>query len=204
MAEKTRRNPRQARSQATVEAILDAAFQILETRGLSRLTTNHIAERAGVSVGTLYQYFADKDAVLAAMGQRQAEALREQVTQILLASPERGSMRAIVQAVLRGTEGSPETRAVLSEALFRARGQSVLSEQHLLFLSAVRGQQALDYALGKESAFILTHTVICLARAAGAEPELGLDLAVLEDQLVLMLESYLLALASQPREVRRD
>ena len=63
MTEKKRRNPKQARAQATVDAILEATFHILETDGLAQLTTNGIAERAGVSIGTLYQYFSDRDEI---------------------------------------------------------------------------------------------------------------------------------------------
>jgi len=61
--EKKVRRPRQARSKATVEAILEAAAQVLRRDGLENCTTARIAERAGVSVGTLYQYFPNKEAV---------------------------------------------------------------------------------------------------------------------------------------------
>jgi AcrR family transcriptional regulator len=199
VTERSRRSPKQPRAQATVEAILEAAFQVLEARGAAGLTTNHVAERAGVSIGTLYQYFADKEAILAAMGQRHAEALRERITSILLASPARGRVRAIVQAVLHGIEGSPGTRLALSEALFRTRGEAALSEQHLALLAALDGRREFDFVLGKESAFILTHAVIGLARAAAAEPELELDGAALEDELVLLMESYLAALAARAK-----
>ncbi|WP_274424926.1 TetR/AcrR family transcriptional regulator [Chelativorans sp. YIM 93263] len=60
-----RKTPRQSRSQATYVAVLEGAARILETEGGHRLTTNHVAERAGVSVGTLYQYFPGKEAILA-------------------------------------------------------------------------------------------------------------------------------------------
>jgi AcrR family transcriptional regulator len=70
-----RRSPRQSRSRATWEAIVEAAAQILERRGPAALNTNAIAERAGVSVGSLYQYFPDKHAVLAAAARRELEAL---------------------------------------------------------------------------------------------------------------------------------
>ena len=62
-AEKKVRKPRQARSKATVEAILEAAAQVLRRDGLEGCTTARIAKRAGVSVGTLYQYFPNKEAV---------------------------------------------------------------------------------------------------------------------------------------------
>ena len=67
-----RRNPRQARAQATCEAILEAASQILERDGAVGFNTNAVAERAGVSIGTLYQYFPDKTAILLAAAEREA------------------------------------------------------------------------------------------------------------------------------------
>ncbi|MEJ5064957.1 TetR/AcrR family transcriptional regulator [Erwinia sp. MYb375] len=70
-----RKQPRQARSQATVEVILEATIQVLLAEGLPRLTTIRVAERAGVSVGTLYQYFPQKQALLFALLQRHLERL---------------------------------------------------------------------------------------------------------------------------------
>ncbi len=65
-----RRSPKQARSRATWEAIVEAASQILERHGPDALNTNDVAERAGVSIGTLYQYFPDKQAILLAAAKR--------------------------------------------------------------------------------------------------------------------------------------
>ena len=197
MTEKKRRNPKQARAQATVGAVLEAAFQILEEDGEARLTTNLIAERAGVSIGTLYQYFEDREAILAAMGQRQAEATREGITSIILESPETGSVRAIVKAIMSGIAGSPATRIALSDALFRTRGESVLSEQHAMFFDSLSGRREFGFEMTKETAFVLTHAVICLLRSAAAEPELELAPEALEDELVLLMDSYLAAKAAQ-------
>lgn len=59
-----RKTPRQSRSQATCAAIVEAAARILETQGSQGLTTNHVAQLAGVSVGSLYQYFPGKEAIM--------------------------------------------------------------------------------------------------------------------------------------------
>lgn len=61
------RKPRQQRSKATVDAILEAGFICVATRGISGTTTRHIADIAGISVGSLYEYFENKEAVFDAM-----------------------------------------------------------------------------------------------------------------------------------------
>ena len=193
MPEKKRRNPKQARSQATVDAILEATFHILETQGQAKLTTNLISERAGVSIGTLYQYFSDRDAILATMGQRQAEAIREEITRIMIEEPE-GGARPVIKALMHGLQGSAETRIILGDALIRARGERVVSDHHNAFLESLKEREELSFSFGREAAFVLTHTVVCLLRAAAAEPELGLQAGPLEDELVLLIESYLAAL----------
>lgn len=65
-----RKTPQQSRSVATVEAIHDATIQVLLKSGANRLTTVRVAQRAGVSVGTLYQYFPNKQALLFAALER--------------------------------------------------------------------------------------------------------------------------------------
>lgn len=62
-----RKMPRQGRAWQTVRTIFEATFQLLQRHGENRLTTNHVAERAGFSVGTLYQYFPSMDSILLAM-----------------------------------------------------------------------------------------------------------------------------------------
>lgn len=68
--ETKRKTPRQARARATVDAILFAAAHILKTDGQSGFTTNRIAEVAGVSIGSLYQYFPNKQAIVDALRER--------------------------------------------------------------------------------------------------------------------------------------
>ncbi len=70
-----RRSPRQARSQATVAVIVDAAARVLGQRGWAGLTTNHVAQVAGVSIGSLYQYFPDKLALVEAVKHRHFEVV---------------------------------------------------------------------------------------------------------------------------------
>lgn len=81
MALVARKQPVQPRALATVEAILSAAAGILETEGPTRLTTNAVAAQAGVSIGSLYQYFPNKQALTAALIERSSGSLEKSVVQ---------------------------------------------------------------------------------------------------------------------------
>ncbi|MFC3712705.1 TetR/AcrR family transcriptional regulator [Sphingoaurantiacus capsulatus] len=81
MALAARKMPVQPRAQATVEAILAAAAGILEREGPTRLTTNAVAAQAGVSIGSLYQYFPNKQALTAALIERSSGSLETSVVQ---------------------------------------------------------------------------------------------------------------------------
>lgn len=74
-----RKVPRQARSTATVDAVFEATIQVLVAEGPRRLTTTKVAKRAGVSVGTMYQYFPHKRALFYALNERYLEALAVKV-----------------------------------------------------------------------------------------------------------------------------
>jgi AcrR family transcriptional regulator len=103
MALNQRKTPRQARSQATIDAIIEAAAQLIGHEGLDGFNTNAVADRAGVSIGSLYQYFPNKDAIMAALIRR-TQAERAQALAAVLAQPHKGItdlVRAIVQAVTR-------------------------------------------------------------------------------------------------------
>jgi len=95
-----RKQPAQQRSTVTVNAVLDAAARILEQRGFGGYTTNAIAERAGVSIGSFYQYFPNKDAVSVALIERETALLLSDVAAIhSMQDYESGLMHMIRSAV---------------------------------------------------------------------------------------------------------
>jgi AcrR family transcriptional regulator len=79
----SRRKPTQARARLTIETIFEATARIIERHGAGAVNTNAIAERAGVSVGTLYEYFPNKEAVLIAMARRQLGEDEREIAKVL-------------------------------------------------------------------------------------------------------------------------
>jgi AcrR family transcriptional regulator len=97
-----RKQPRQARSQATVNAVLEATTQVLDREGLDAATTTRIAEVAGVSIGTLYQYFSHRDAIFDALQDREFERAVALMQGVLSEGNLVRSPRETVTAVVRG------------------------------------------------------------------------------------------------------
>jgi len=111
-----RKSPVQARSAVTVDAILEATIQVLLSDGLQQLTTIRVAERAGASVGTLYQYFPHKQALLFAVLHRHHLKVEQTLTQTAAAShhkPLATMMAAVIDAFLQAKTGRvDEARAM--------------------------------------------------------------------------------------------
>lgn len=118
---KARKKPRQARSTTTVEAIFEATIQVLLSEGIHRLTTTRVAERAGVSVGTMYQYFPHKQALLYALNERYLDLLAERMERTCLEHhgvPTALMIEALVNAYWDAkTERSDVTRVLYQSAV---------------------------------------------------------------------------------------
>src|SRR5207244_12541414 len=126
-AEIKRRIPRQQRANETIAAILEAAAQILEAGGLAAFTTNAVAERAGVSIGTLYQYFSDKNAVLLALAQQEMKRALGDVAQALQGDGDgtvEGRVRAMVRAMVHAFRGRARARKAVMQAIL-AQGMAI-------------------------------------------------------------------------------
>ena len=106
MDTKPRKLPRQSRAKATVEAIVEATAQILVKEGYGKFTTAHVAARAGVSIGTLYQYFPNKNALAAAVVDRCCEDFLKSFERTL-ASQRHGTLAETIQAIVNDNLASP-------------------------------------------------------------------------------------------------
>jgi|WetSurMetagenome_2_1015567.scaffolds.fasta_scaffold17339_10 AcrR family transcriptional regulator len=111
-----RKRPIQKRSMTTVAAILEGAAQVLERRGIDAFTTNAIAEQAGVSIGTLYQYYADKNSVAAALSRDVRSALAKRLSDTVdsaLGMPLSEGLESITTATLEGDAVRPRLAKAL-------------------------------------------------------------------------------------------
>ena len=112
-----RKIPQQERSRALVETILDATARILVEDGYTRTSTNRVAERAGVSIGSLYQYFPSREALVAGVARRHSERLKDELERALPSTSGLGLKDAIsilLAAVMSAHRINPELNAVLA------------------------------------------------------------------------------------------
>lgn len=127
-ASNRRRNPQQARSRTTVNAIMEAAAQILEASGPRDATTNAIAARAGVSIGTLYQYFPNKQALFTELARRFIADLGE-ATEQSLRTLGQGSVEEAVPRFMSNIGQLHAASPRLRSFLFQLPGSTPLMEQ---------------------------------------------------------------------------
>jgi len=131
-----RKRPRQERSRATVEAILEATTDIVVRQGASRLTTNRIAERAGVNIASLYQYFPGKHAILAELRRRHGAEQHAAIRRVL--SERRGdtleaTLQALVSMGVAAHAVNPELQRAFSQELPPLRYTEIASAEAPLF-----------------------------------------------------------------------
>ena len=197
--QKPRKLPKQERSQATVSAILIATTRILTEEGYDKFNTNRVAELAGVSVGSLYQYFPNKAALLYALGEHHANEMAQLAQHHLEDLGDRSILEVlqqIIKAVLAAYAVNPKLYRILHQQVPRSEEMQKLDDARIeqmlhAFLALHRDQlrpQNLDITV-----FIVSRTIKALLYDAIADRPNLLKNGELEQELMRMLSSYLIA-----------
>ena len=169
------RVPRQERARQKVELILEAAMRLLDKGGLPLLTTNAVAETAGVSIGTLYQYFPNKEAILDALADHEMAALSARVLGVLQ-DPSGISHEARIGRIVSAVAASYGERRrvhrlVLEHSLSRgARRVAPLVERIMALLTSGSNPTA-ERSLSEAEAFVLTNAFVGVMRAMITRPD---------------------------------
>jgi AcrR family transcriptional regulator len=178
MPQKLRTNPRksasQERSRLTVDALLEATTRVLIKEGYDRASTNRIAEVAGVSIGSLYQYFPSKEALVAAVIDRHTREISEVTRQSLVkaaALPIEAAAREFVSVAIEGHRVNPKLHGVLAEQIPHVGRLENIEANVREGYALVRGyleahRDEIDVADLDLAAFILVTVVEALTHAA--------------------------------------
>jgi AcrR family transcriptional regulator len=176
--------PRQERAKQTVGAMLDAAVKLLKRGGASSISTNRVAETAGVSIGSLYQYFPNKNALFVALHERHIGLVAEVIGRRMTECSD-SSLQHLVESLVEGmvevhTVDTELSELLASEVPHRADGTVDFSTRfHEAFRAALAPHAA---SLGTKidfdvRAFIMANMVDALGHAVVLRRPRGLSLA---------------------------
>jgi AcrR family transcriptional regulator len=195
-----RRNPSQERANATVDTIFEATARIVEQGESGQLTTNHIAEKAGYSVGTLYGYFPNKQSLLRAMAlremRRQEALLMEKLKAIGPEQSDEDIVRIVIRGALRPFENRSKLRLGLMRLLIRdddvrAAAQSVQGHILDLVLSAISHRRPNATELSATARFTLLAAVSGTVQTVAFERPDLFETSGFEDEIVRMVLAFL-------------
>ena len=197
---KPRKAPCQARARVTIDAIVEASTQLLLERGYDRFTTARAAERAGVSVGSLYQYFPNKAALAAAVIDRACEAFLLALDHALAGRPRitlAECVRAIVDVILVSHQLAPDLHRIVIDLAPRigvADKTDRVSRKMAEAIEAILRMHTDEIAPGIDlatAATIIETLLVALAhRAALAPPATARD-DVIAGETTEMITRYL-------------
>lgn len=204
-----RKLPTQERAQRTIETIFEATAQIVDEQGETSLTTNKIAQKAGFSIGTLYQYFPTKEAILLALIQRGRRQVMDQMQAALMqAVQQRDDPEQIIRARVRMLIEAFAAGGVFKRSMIRLAWRMDHDDN---ILQALReGAEHIAVALGQlqslapevaagirvpsaASIFVLTRAVMGTLRSASLEQSPLLGTQEFEDELVRLVWGILRA-----------
>jgi AcrR family transcriptional regulator len=195
-----RKKPRQGRSLATVDAILDATARVLCKTGYDRASTNRVALAAGVSVGSLYQYFPSKEALVAALAERHmtqmTAVVRSKLAEVACA-PFPVAVRTIIMAMFEAHAVDPALHKVLIEQVPRIgrlenlRKMESETQAMVAALLEARRSEIRARAPAGVVAFTLVHAVEAVTHAVVTEELEASRAGAVADELTDLVLRYL-------------
>ncbi|WP_285411268.1 TetR family transcriptional regulator [Variovorax sp. efr-133-TYG-130] len=200
----SRRKPKQARSADLLQAILQAAIQVLAKEGVSRFTTTRVAERAGVSVGSVYQYFPNKASILFRLQSDEWQQTTEMMRGILgdMQRPVLERLRMLTHAFIRSECDEAQVRTALGDAAPFYRDAPEAREVRAAGGEIVRVfmKQALPAASDatrEMAGDLIVRTLSTVGKDFSESPRTAAEIESWADAMADMLCAYLESLASR-------
>ena len=194
----SRKQPKQARSTELVTAVLEAAVQVLAEEGATRFTTARVAEKAGVSVGSLYQYFPNKAAILFRLQSEEWHRTTTMLRGILkdVESPPPERLRRLVHAFIGSECDEAAMRGALDDAapLYRDAPEARVAKaagKGIMDVFLAEALPMVSEARRKLAAELITATLSDVGKRFSETPRQPTEVAVFADAMADMFQAYL-------------
>ncbi|MGH8779233.1 TetR/AcrR family transcriptional regulator [Paraburkholderia sp.] len=196
----------QRRSAATVDAIVEAAARILETRGPDGYTTNAVAALAGVSIGSLYQYFPNRDALTARLIERETSALLDDARRAATETTCADALARLIDAAVAHQMRRPALARLIDFEERRLplgdQNERVAEQLYRVIVDALTRADApvvADREVAAQDVLALTHGIVDMAGERGET-----DAAALRERVWIAVRGYLVGMAEVHRAASRS
>jgi len=195
-----RKSPKQSRSRTLVDSAVEAAARVLSKLGYDAASTNRVAEAAGISIGSLYQYFPNKDALMAAVIDRQladyTTKLEQEFARLPGLSPVRG-IEIVIRHLVSAYLGNRKLLSVIFEQLPRTqRMKNILhARRHGIKLvkgALERNQEILKVKDIDRASYIVVNAVMGVLLTAIIDDQLAMSEEEISTELIEMIQGYVL------------
>jgi AcrR family transcriptional regulator len=199
-----RKEPKQDRSESLVGIVLEAATRILAKSGYAKLTTNYVAEIAGVSIGSLYQYFPNKQALVARLIERHVSLLAREIESNLVDKFKDGKKPSI-EDTIDVTVASIVTQYMKNKILYRSLFEKAPEVDRISYVLQMRREsiQLISSRLSDwkdqlkdgdfaDKSYIISNAVMGVLLVAGLDDELQMSSDSIAFELSQLVKSYLL------------
>lgn len=194
-----RKTPRQGRSRETVDTLLEATARVLIQDGYEGTSTNKIAQKAGVSIGSLYQYFPNKESLIAALIDRHYDEMVDICKTAISrfsGAPLSDMVKETVQAMVSMHAVNPKLHKVLKEQVPRIGKLRKLNELHkettrLIRAELVKRRHEISVRDPEFAAFLMVETVDALLHSALVLKRDGWNVDMVVEEISALILSYL-------------
>lgn len=194
---KARNKPKQQRAKLTVEAILEATQELMKEVGFEQISTNKIAKKAGVSIGSIYQFFPNKEAIYQAVEERMIDTMSKDATEIMAKHGDSTAVElaeVLLEVIFARANEYPDLIPLVSRLMMNPNGSSALVrlQENIIIAGRqllLRNKRHIEFEDAHTTSYMLCNLCVLLLCQFFAQPQSYVTQAQFKEELLTIISA---------------